>query len=1399
MYKNSKNTCGYVTAAMLISIGLTPMISYSAPISGSVFRDLSLSGSVPSTLNISGVKEANEITFGTVPLGVAGITVNAVDAAGTTATAITSSDGSWTIPGLSGDIRVEFSNIPAFLKSSFNGTDSNSSVQFVSDGDTNIDFGVHNPASFFNNTNPELVGVTYKTGDPLLGDPTNLNDAASTDAIILFNDNDEGLYDTSTYHKLANMRNVGTTWGMAYQRSNDTIFVGASIRRHAGLGSLGTGGIYAIDKANSTTIPWLDINTLAGVNTGSNPRSGGADNTLPQTKAAPSVDLNAFSAVAKTAIGDMDISEDDKTLYVMDLGSRQLVAINTDTKALTGAPIAVPTAGLPTTAGTCQTNDVRPWAVKVHDGEVYVGAVCSAENSRDTDDLHAYLMKLDGNTLTVVFDYPLTFTRGDSGGGGVANWEPWARTWADVHSPTNWATHVFSPIFSDIEFDIDGAVIMGFMDRGGHQIGASTHQAIAGDTSTGLEGLAQGDILRACPDVPNVLGAWTLESNGSCGGVTTAGAGNNEGPGGGEFYQGDFGRGPGSHTESATGGIVLIPGSGRIATTLMDPLIFADGGFFDVARNHGINWLSNSDGSDDQGYVVVPSTGGVAASVGTFSKANAMGDLEALSSPAPLQIGNRVWEDSNNNGIQDPGEPGLNGVDVTLTFPGGLTTTTTTATVNGVDGVYLFNDGDLTGGVDIPRNTDGTISVSTSATLTDASAGSLTLQNQGATNTDSNPDPTTGTFSITTGSDGENDHTFDIGYSAVPPPIPSIDIEKATNGSDADTSALAVILNNGDPVTWSYVVTNNGAETVNNIVASDNLEGGITCPKTTLLINESMTCSDKSGTAAVGDYVNIASVSGVGAVSNSDVNDSDPSHYKVAPPSFVKIGNLVWIEDDNDGNSTTGNLTPVVGVLVTATASGGATYTGTTNASGNYLIDVPQNDTYTVTVATPSGVIPTFGSSDNSVPDTATENNKSHSGAGTTVVVGIIDNLTLDFGFTPPPTPLVQIGNLVWIEDDNDGDSTTGNITPVVGVLVTATASGGTIYTGTTDASGNYLIDVPQNDTYTVTVATPSGVIPTFGSSDNSVPDTTTENNKSHNGAGTTVDVGTEDNLTLDFGFTPPTDPLVQIGNLVWIEDDNDGDSTTGNITPVVGAVVTATASDGTIYTDTTDASGNYLIDVPQNDTYVVTVASPAAHLPTSGSDDNSVPDAFSENNKTHNGIDGTTVVVTTEDNLTLDFGFVPTVKIGSLIWYEDDNDGDATTGNVTYPPAGVLVTATAEDGKTYTSLTGENGSYSINVPINSTYVVTIAPPAGFSPTSGSDDTGVPSDDSENNLSHNGSGTTVTVGTIDNLTVDFGFINNATTNPPSNEPIPTLSEWALLMLMMMLGFIGYRQGLTRKR
>ena len=104
---------------------------------------------------------------------------------------------------------------------------------------------------------------------------------------------------------------------------------------------------------------------------------------------------------------------------------------------------------------------------------------------------------------------------------------------------------------------------------------------------------------------------------------------------------------------------------------------------------------------------------------------------------------------------------------------------------------------------------------------------------------------------------------------------PAIDIEKATNGQDADTPTgpqIAV----GGAVTWAYEVTNTGSLPLTNVAVSDSDIGAITCPKNTLAIGESMTCS-ANGTAVAGQYANVGTVTADS--SGGSVNDSDPSHY----------------------------------------------------------------------------------------------------------------------------------------------------------------------------------------------------------------------------------------------------------------------------------------------------------------------------------------------------------------------------------------------------------------------------------------------------------------------------------------------------------------------------------------
>jgi uncharacterized repeat protein (TIGR01451 family) len=105
---------------------------------------------------------------------------------------------------------------------------------------------------------------------------------------------------------------------------------------------------------------------------------------------------------------------------------------------------------------------------------------------------------------------------------------------------------------------------------------------------------------------------------------------------------------------------------------------------------------------------------------------------------------------------------------------------------------------------------------------------------------------------------------------------PAIDLQKKTNGFDADTPT-GPLIKIGQPVTWTYEVTNSGNVTLTGIQVTDDKLGAITCPGTSLAAGVSMTCS-KSGTAVAGQYANIGTVTGTPPV-GPNVTDTDPSHY----------------------------------------------------------------------------------------------------------------------------------------------------------------------------------------------------------------------------------------------------------------------------------------------------------------------------------------------------------------------------------------------------------------------------------------------------------------------------------------------------------------------------------------
>ena len=277
--------------------------------------------------------------------------------------------------------------------------------------------------------------------------------------------------------------------------------------------------------------------------------------------------------------------------------------------------------------------------------------------------------------------------RPDPGGNGC-QWFPWETTYvnAEFNSPS-WAAVRPQPILTDLEIDDDGSLLLAFADRTAFQFGyrnlrPNNPQSGAAD----IEAVAGGEILRA--GAPSGTGTFTLENDGVVArgaplpGTITGNTTNLEGPGGGEVYARElFGN---FHEETGLGAIAKAAGRNDYLMSIMDPVDTDSGGI-------GTFPIDGSPRTDEVELYDSTAAGGEGTGYG-FGKGSGLADIELLTQLAPVEVGNRVWRDDNANGIQDPGEPPIAGVQVDLVIGATTYTATTNATGN-----YLFSSVARTG------------------------------------------------------------------------------------------------------------------------------------------------------------------------------------------------------------------------------------------------------------------------------------------------------------------------------------------------------------------------------------------------------------------------------------------------------------------------------------------------------------------------------------------------------------------------------------------------------------------------------------------------------------------------------------------------------------------------------
>jgi hypothetical protein len=191
---------------------------------------------------------------------------------------------------------------------------------------------------------------------PTWGNPAKL--AGSDTAILLFRDTPSD----SPQYQLADRRDLGTLWGLAYSQRESALYAGAFRRRGSRLGPGGIGAIYRLDLATGA------IAVLAIV-----PNAAAEEPRITESDDA------GFREAGRIGLGDIDLNEAETELSVVNLYDRRIYRYSVPSGVMLGS--------FPNGASSEPwANDARPFGLAYHGGRLYHAVVNSAEHTRQARD-----------------------------------------------------------------------------------------------------------------------------------------------------------------------------------------------------------------------------------------------------------------------------------------------------------------------------------------------------------------------------------------------------------------------------------------------------------------------------------------------------------------------------------------------------------------------------------------------------------------------------------------------------------------------------------------------------------------------------------------------------------------------------------------------------------------------------------------------------------------------------------------------------------------------------------------------------------------------------------------------------------------------------------------------------
>jgi len=775
-------------------------------------------------------------------------------------------------------------------------------------------------------------------------------------------------------------------------------------------------------------------------------------------------------------------------------------------------------------------------------------------------------------------------------------------------------------------------------------------------------------------------------------------------------------------------------------------------GTYSVTETQPANYLDGKDSIGNSGGTLSPDkvSAIVLTSGSVVSNVN-FGEL------LPASIGDRLWVDTNGNGLQDSGETGLSGRTVTLISGGGdglLSTTsdnTSSSTTTGSDGIYGFTN--LTPGqyrVQFGDKPSGTVFTTADVGTNDA--------------IDSDADQT-GLSPVITLVSGQTNNTVDAGV-YTPVSLGDFIWEDANangiqDGTETGIAGVTVyltdassnrVLASGNPI--STTTDSSGAYSFSGLKPGSY---GIEVVKPTGYVFSAKDQGSDDGFDSDVDRTTGKSAA-VTLLSGQSTTNLDAGLYRTA-----SLGDTVWHDLNANGIQDSGE-TGIAGATVylldgngNRISQGGVPISTTTNASGKYSFSGLTPGYYAVEVVKPTGYA--VFSSKGQGADTALDSNIDPT-TGKSDVVELVSGeveTTLDAGLFN----YASVGDRIWSDTNANGIQDSGE-TGAAGLSVELWDANGAslLATTTTNASGNYSFNQLLPGDYSVKFSKPADAY----FSNTGAGTTTTDSDAGIDGftASFTLSSG-ENNTSIDAGFNK----LGSIGDFVWHDLNGNGIQDAGE--PGLQGVAVSLLNekgDTVLATTSTDAYGYYNFSGLKAAKYQVQFTKPTDFVFTDrniGGNDLTDSDADPNNSRT-----GAITVNSGQAVTTVDAGFYKLATIGDRVWVDTNSNGIQNTGEL--GRSGVAVNLSGTDGRgTSVSLnttTDANGLYTFNVRPG-TYSVKVTLPTNFVASLRGTN---PSSATDSNIYANGTTDAVTLSSGEsNLTIDAGIFQGNTTLPSDLE------------------------------